>query len=149
MEGPPGTLSIEIKSGKNLPSRDFIIPQDPYVYITKCHEGEEPNDGTVWKKTETITRGGTEPIWTDPETFIFSCVKSDIIYIVACDEDIGTDDIIGYTKIHVNELVQEDGVKKESDYELQFHPDSDNDTVNTYQPTVVQKIKDLWRIYNA
>ena len=70
----PGTLFIEIKSGKNLPSRDIFIPQDPYVLITKCRKDEQPLDTTDWLRTVTVTRGGTEPTWTDPQTFKIPCV---------------------------------------------------------------------------
>merc|ERR1719253_1302770 len=82
---------------------------DPYL---KLNIGDD-----LKYKTKTHKDGGRNPKWEEQADFDYDG-KESALRLVAKDEDIGKDDLIGTVMIPLDELTQEDRLGKEYCYSL-------------------------------
>lgn len=101
MESRVGIALLTLYEGRNLKNREILGKQDPYVTFSIGDKYK--------KKSQVITDGGINPyfkeemfnLWVDRKNWVHD------LTVHVYDEDEGTDDLIGTTKMSLLEMMAE------------------------------------------
>ena len=78
-------------SAQNLPIDGKDI-SDPYVTVSVLGV---PSDNSS-KKTRHVNDNGFNPVWNEDFEFLINCPELAFLKFVVKDEDVGSDDLLGY-----------------------------------------------------
>lgn len=91
-------LHVRVLEAASLPNMDTIGKSDPYTVLTITGSNQK------WKTT---TKDNTNmPIWNEIFTLPVSSDLSGVLKALVLDEDISSDDEIGFIEIPIKNLVQ-------------------------------------------